>query len=173
MHPKAKLPDNGICSMRMSKYAFAVSLIAGILLTVSCSLPRQSNLNQSDVKGNRHGRWITWWDREKDIKMFDGYFQEGHETRTCRYYHPNGRKRVVFKYKNQNIRVRFWEPDGRKVQQGTSVMFITPDSISYYYHGKWKFYDESGRLSRVSLYENGKEIRILKERDSTGRMRRL
>ena len=140
------------------------------LVITSCGLLKKTPINQKDAEGKRTGRWISYWNDSLKIKMYDGCYANDRETKTCRYYHQNGKPSVTFKYDKTGINVKFREPDGRLIQKGRSVINYTKDSIAYYYNGKWKFYDEQGKLQKVSVYEMGVEKYLLKERLENGKM---
>lgn len=152
-----------------SGFAFLL-LILVVLVTGSCHFPLHRKTNQKDDQGRRTGRWINYWNDSLKIKMYDGYFREDRETRTCRFYHYNGKISARFRYGRNHIKVKFWEPDGRVIQKGRSILILTSDSVAYYYHGKWKFYDGDEKLVRESVFTKGRETLLLKERDSAGRL---
>jgi len=160
-----------VCFPRPARLAFAfLPLLLVMLVAGSCHFPLHRTTNQKDAQGRRTGRWINYWNDSLKIKMYDGYFKDDRETRTCRFYHYNGKVSARFRYRGNHINVKFWEPDGRVIQKGRSILILTPDSVAYYYHGKWKFYDENERLIRESVFDRGRETWLLKERDSCGRL---
>jgi hypothetical protein len=148
-----------------------------ILLTVvvavltGCSLVKKAPVNLTDTDGKRTGHWVSYWNDTLKIKMYDGYYANDREVRTCTYYHPNGKPSVRFKYGKNRIKVTFSDSDGKPIQKGYSRIVYTTDSIAYYYHGIWKFY-ENGKLQKVSRYEHSHETYLLKERQQDGKMKR-
>jgi hypothetical protein len=138
-------------------------------LLSACGLIKKSPVNQTDKEGKRIGHWVSYWNDTLKIKMYDGYYLNDQEVGTCTYFHPNGKPSVRFKYGKKRIKVNFKEPDGKPIQKGYSRIVYTNDSIAYYYHGKWRFY-ENGRLQKVSIFEHSHERYILKERQNDGKM---
>lgn len=151
------------------KRIFLLTILSVLLM--GCGLVRKTPINQTDKDGKRTGHWVKYWNDTLKTKMYDGYYADDKEVKTCTYYHPNGKPSVRFKYGKNRIKVTFSEPDGKPIQKGYSRIVYTTDSIAYYYHGIWKFY-ENGKLQKVSRYEHSHETYILKERLANGKMKR-
>jgi hypothetical protein len=60
-------------------------------------------------------------------------------------------------YKNR-IRVKYYFENGRLDHKGLSKIDYSGQDKHYYWHGKWKFFDNERSLNRTAIYENGKEI---------------
>jgi antitoxin component YwqK of YwqJK toxin-antitoxin module len=116
-------------------------------------------INKLDAKGNRHGRWITWQDSARRLPSSKCWFKHGLEYRTTRYYHANGRVRLLLHYKGDSmIRVKYLDTLGHVTQKGKAKRLYTPTEIRYCWDGEWKFYDENHKLYRVALYRKGEEV---------------
>ena len=116
------------------------------------------SLNQLDENGKRKGKWITYWDQEKKVPMSMAKFKDGRETGVSKEYHINGKLRLKFRYHNDRIRVKYYTESRKLEQKGWSVIEYNEEDTHYYWHGKWKFYNNGRKLERVALYENGEEI---------------
>ena len=90
--------------------------------------------------------------------MSMAYFKDGRETRLSKEYHINGKLRLKFRYYKDRIRVKYYTESRKLEQKGWSVIEYNEDDTHYYWHGKWKFYNNGRKLERVALYENGEEI---------------
>ena len=115
-------------------------------------------LNQTDEKGHRVGKWISYWDEGNNIVMSMAIYKDGRETGVSKEYHMNGKLRLKFRYQKNRIRVKYYDESRRLEQKGWAVMKFEEKDLHYYWHGKWKFYDSNRKLNRLSLYEFGEEI---------------
>ena len=114
--------------------------------------------NQYDENGKRKGLWITYWDEEEKIPMSVATYKNGYETGTSKEYHQNGNLRLKFRYHRNRIRVKYYDINRKIEQKGWSIIDYNEVDTHYYWHGKWKFYNEKRKLVRVSKYSNGEEV---------------
>ena len=115
------------------------------------------HINQLDENGRRKGKWITYWDEEKRIPMSKATFENGREKNVSKEYHMNGNLRLKFRYHKDRIRVKYYSKERKLEQKGWSVIEYNTEDTHYYWHGKWKFYNENRKLERISFYSNGEE----------------
>jgi hypothetical protein len=115
-------------------------------------------VNRYDENGKRKGLWVNYWDEEKKIPMTKNHFKDDRETGVCKEYHNNGKIRLKFRYRKERIRVKYYNEKGRLEQKGWAKMDFTEKEIHYYWHGKWKFFDENRKLIREALYWNGEPV---------------
>ena len=108
--------------------------------------------------GLKTGKWITYWDDAKRIPMSKEHYEKGREVGVSKAYHQNGNLRLKFRYRGDRIRVKYFTIDRKLDQKGFAQIEFNKDDVHYYWHGKWKFYDEKRKLNRVSFYENGEEV---------------
>lgn len=130
--------------------AFAFNLVAFTQLF-------NKSINQYDDNGKRKGKWITYWDDENQVPMSFAKFENGKEVGVSKEYHINGEMRLKFRYYKNRMRVKYYNEQGKLEQKGWSVMEYNEEDTHYYWHGKWKFYSEEGKLVRISFYESGNE----------------
>jgi antitoxin component YwqK of YwqJK toxin-antitoxin module len=116
------------------------------------------NINQYDEDGKRHGRWIEYYDEEEKIVSSELNYKHGFQDGICKFYHPNGKLRLKWRYYKNRIRAKYFYEDGKLEQKGWSKIEYGGEATHYYWHGKWKFYDHRRKLIRTSFYQNGEEI---------------
>ena len=115
-------------------------------------------VNRYDENGKRTGLWVNYWDEEEKIPMTKNHFKDDRETGVCKEYHNNGKLRLKFRYHKDRIRVKYYNEKGRLEQKGWAIMDFAEKEIHYFWHGKWKYYDENRKLIREALYRNGKLV---------------
>ncbi len=113
--------------------------------------------NRFNEDGKRQGLWIHWWDEENNIKMSVARYKEGRECGASKEYHQNGNLRLKMRYYRNRVRVKYFYENGKLEQKGWAVLDYNPEDTHYYWHGKWKFYDESRKWVESAIYINGEE----------------
>ncbi|MCF8367692.1 MAG: hypothetical protein K9G76_01525 [Bacteroidales bacterium] len=111
--------------------------------------------NQFNNNGLKQGKWISFWDETCMIPRSIAVYKNGKETGKCYEYYRNGEVRLKFRYQLNRIRVKYFSEEGIRQQKGWAIMEYTKDDTHYYWHGKWKFYDEHGKLINITFYLNG------------------
>lgn len=133
-----------------------------VLLIVLCSISfgqfRQPKINLLNDNGSREGLWIDYYDEENNIISSKIRYKNGNQTGICKFYHPNGNRRLKWHYYNNRIRVKYYFENGRLDQKGWSKIDYSGQDTHYYWHGKWKFFDDHRKLIRIGFYQNGEEI---------------
>ena len=87
-------------------------------------------------------------------------YDNGREKCVSKEYHQNGNLRLKMRYyRNNRVRVKYFD-EGRKLEQkGWAVMEYNENNIHYYWHGKWKFYNNEHKILESAIYEYGKELK--------------
>jgi len=117
----------------------------------------KKKINQYGEDKKRTGWWISYWDDEEKIYMSKAKFDAGEEIATSKEYHQNGNIRLKFRHQKNRIRVKYYSEDRKLEQKGWSVLNYNERDTHYYWHGKWKFYNEKRKLVRTAIYQNGAE----------------
>lgn len=117
--------------------------------------------NRLDRKGRRTGKWITYTDSCKARKLTEGRYRKGEPVGRFYYYTMEGvlerREQTRFK----TLRTTLYYPDKKVRFKGKARIDNEADRIHYYFFGKWKYYDENGRLLKYCYYEKGKLVRTV------------
>ena len=117
----------------------------------------KKKINQYGEDKKRTGWWISYWDDEEKIFMSKVKFEAGEEIATSKEYYQNGNIRLKFRYQKTRTRVKYYSEDRKLEQKGWSVLEYNKKDTHYYWHGKWKFYNEKRKLVRTAIYQNGAE----------------
>lgn len=143
----------------MGKLLICISIMFSLL---SCSVIKRTP-NQYNKFNQAHGRFIYYYDRAEEIVNSTGRYKNGKPIGRWMTYHENGRKYIRTQhFKNRAREVRYY-PNGKLEKKGWSKLLLDdPEQIRYYWDGKWKLYDENGKLFRVLLFSEGKVIDVLK-----------
>ncbi len=140
----------------MKKIVFLVIICFSYAGTTQAQLFKKK-INQYGEDKKRTGWWITYWDDEKNVYMSKARFEAGEEIGTSKEYHQNGNLRLKFRHQKHRIRVKYYSQDRKLEQKGWSVLEYNKEDTHYYWHGKWKFYNENRKLIRTAFYQNGEE----------------
>lgn len=131
-----------------------------ILLFFSSSIFCQE-LNRLNKNGERTGKWITYIDDAKKLKSFKGKFRNGITTGRCYFYNNDGvlNRRETNRFKK--MKTIFYYPNGEVKLKGNARLENLPDKVHYYFYGKWKAYNDSGKLVKYYFYEQGKLLKTV------------
>lgn len=113
----------------------------------------KKEINQYNEDGNREGKWITWWDEEEKVPMSIVNFKNGYEKGVQKEYNLDGTLRLKFRFLKNRVHVKYYHSNGKLEKKGWSIMDYK--ELHYYWHGKWKFYNEKGKFERSALYKYG------------------
>ena len=143
----------------MEKLLFYISFTLSLL---SCSTIKHAP-NQYNQNKQAHGRFIYYYDHADGIVHSTGRYKKGKPVGRWITYHENGVKYIRTRhFKSRAREVRFY-PSGKLEKKGWSKLLLDdPAQIRYYWAGKWKLYDEDGKLFRVLLFSEGKVIDVVK-----------
>lgn len=111
--------------------------------------------------GKRHGVWIIYTDSAETQRESRGRYSYNHEVGTWKYYHENGRVRKKEVFHNLRIRTRYFYPSGKLKSKGLAFLEGDAEYLRYYYQGKWKYYDEDGKINSIIYYEKGELTRSI------------
>lgn len=135
---------------------FKVILVWIYILLSFC---QAQSLNRLDRQGKRHGRWITYWDSAKAVKMVDNKFRHGRPRGKSSYYRINGSLERTERVRFGKIKTLLYSPEGKVQMKGNARIENLPDKVHYYFYGRWKSYDDHGKLLKYCYYEKGGLVR--------------
>ncbi|MBS1637685.1 MAG: hypothetical protein JST26_17350 [Bacteroidetes bacterium] len=115
--------------------------------------------NRIDKHGRRQGRWITYYDDAKTIPCFRGRFRNDRQVGRAYHYLSDGTLERRETEHFGRIKTRFYYPDGRLRKKGNARIVVLPEKIHYYFYGRWKTYDEAGKLIKTETYSNGELVK--------------
>lgn len=115
--------------------------------------------SQHHNRYNRHkertGKWIVYADSAKKIKSTVVRYRNGNAVGRGYYYTSEGylgRKEIV---RFNRIRTSFYYPNGIKRLKGKARIESRGDTLHYFFYGRWKYYDEKGKLVKYNYYKKG------------------
>lgn len=122
-----------------------------LLTLISC----KNEVNQyQTVRKNvklKTGKWVEKDDYPDQKYVSIGKYEKGEKTGVWKVY-LNGALYQKDKFKDSITRTKFYYPDGKILKKGVSKTIEDHQSILWYYHGKWKFYDDNGKLEYIKIY---------------------
>lgn len=151
----------------MNLFKLAIIALLSIILTFPCIA--QNDLNKTDQKGMRQGRWIKKYPNQ--MIMYDGFFKDDHPVGEFkRYYDDNTmRSLLIYSIDGNEAEATIYHPNGFISSKGKYInhmkegkwQFFSPDSQGYliceeYYSGNirnglsLKFYPDSSIAEKVN-----------------------
>lgn len=129
-----------------------------LLLMFLVSLFQAQKINRLNKAGERTGRWITYADTSNKVKTMDARFKNGIAVGKSLYYYSDGTllRREVKRFKK--IKIKIYQPNGKLSQKGNARIDVLPTKVHFYFYGRWKNYDTSGKLISYSFYNKGELI---------------
>ncbi len=120
-------------------------------MLISC----KSEVNQSQtIKKNvqlKTGKWIEEDDYPNQKYVSIGKYKKGEKVGVWKVY-LNGKIYQKDRFKDSLTYTKFYYPNGKILKKGVSKTIKDSKSIFWYYEGKWKFYDENGKLEYIKIY---------------------
>lgn len=122
--------------------------ILTIFILINC-LSCKPKINQT-VNNLPEGKWITI-DTLDYIYKTKGKYHKGSEIGIWKYYNNNKLIRKE-KYKRNLCKTTFYFSNGKKQKQGLTKLVVEDSLNHWFYSGKWKFYNQNGKLDSVKNY---------------------
>ncbi len=149
------------------------ALIFIIIATAGCSslfsLQTGNNKkepNSFNAEGKHHGQWIYYYDRGNGIVQSRGKFLNGVPTGRWELYHLDGSVEAKIRYHKNKARERRYHPDGTPDKKGWSKLILDdPEEIRYYWDGRWKMYNDKGKIERVLLFRKGEMVQSVRDKN--------
>ncbi len=132
-----------------------------IFLLLTSNYFFSQSLNRLNKQGERTGKWIVYIDEPKKLKSFEGRFRNGLTVGKCYFYNNDGvlDRREINRFKK--MKTTFYFPNGKVKLKGNARIENLPDKIHYYFYGKWKSYNDSGKLVKYYYYEQGNLLKTV------------
>ncbi|CAM3500630.1 toxin-antitoxin system YwqK family antitoxin [Aequorivita lipolytica] len=133
----------------MIKIAFIFFLVTSLC---SVSVFSQSEINQTDAQGKRHGIWKKTFDGTNQLR-YEGTFEHGKEVGEFKFYCEDCKSQPmvtkIFNSKDNSAEVKYFTVKGKLVSEGKMQ---DKDRI-----GEWVYYHEKSKnvMTREN-YVNGK-----------------
>ncbi|MCD4697539.1 MAG: hypothetical protein K8S16_15025 [Bacteroidales bacterium] len=140
---------------------FRSFILVPIYIFISVNLQAQlfsKKLNNFNEEGLKEGLWKIYWDEEKNVPMSKAHYKDGRETGVNKEYHISGKLRLKSRYDKKRIRVKYYYENRKLDKKGWAIMEYNENDIHYYWHGKWKYYNENGKLIKIADYRKGKIV---------------
>ena len=109
----------------------------------------QTDINQLDEKGKKHGVWKGYYPESKRLR-YEGTFNHGKETGVFKFYDDIKTQPIIatreFNTKDNSVYTIFYNQSKNKVSEGKQVNKLN--------EGEWKYYHEN--LPDIMMIENYK-----------------
>lgn len=130
--------------------------ISWLLLTfTSCRLFKTNGYKNNQ----QHGYWITYTDNSKKTVLTRGRFKKGIQVGKWVYNDFKGTKERIEIYRGEKIKITHYHPNGKVALTGKGKIKSDSSKLHFYYYGPWHFYNEKGKLQKISYFKNGELIK--------------
>ncbi len=124
---------------------FRMLVLIFSILFFSC----KAKINQLK-NGKEHGKWII----KSDDDLWKGKFRYGAEIGTWKSF-TKGYLYKKERYRKNASYIVFYHSNGRVKSCGRTNMVGDSKEIHWFYTGKWKYFNESGKLIETKVYDKG------------------
>lgn len=114
--------------------------------------------NRYDKKGRQHGKWVVFWDDSLKNEMTVGKYRHGNPVGKWTYFSPLGRVQKKEIHRRKKIKIWFYHPNQQLESKGRAYIVNEKDGLHFYFQGKWKYYNDAGRLIKITTYYKGQNI---------------
>lgn len=111
--------------------------------------------NRVDKEGKKTGIWFSYWDASQKVLHRKFYYKDDREARVCKMYNREGKLMTKERHLKNRIKVKNYNESGKIQRKGWARIDFNTDDIHFYWHGRWKFFDQKHHLTGISLYEEG------------------
>lgn len=122
------------------------------LLLCFCRCKNQ-DINQK-INKKREGFWVEKYSDDSSHYVSKGFYKQNEPTRKWKYY-LNGKIIKIEKYKTDYCYTKLYFKNGKTASKGKTKLDSIGKNYHWYYSGKWKYFDENGKLSITRIYNNG------------------
>lgn len=125
----------------------------------------KKKLNSYNSSLQPHGQWIYYLEQDSTVVHSKGRYKNGIPVGKWMLYHTNGVPHVKTRYIRQKAREKRFYSDGNIEKKGWSYLKLDdPSMLHYYWEGKWRIYNEHGKLQKIVLYHEGESVKIISEK---------
>lgn len=123
-----------------------------LIFVLNLNVFAQTDYNQLDDKGRKHGIWKGIYPESKRPR-YEGTFDHGKEVGVFNFFDDTKAQSIIatreFKSKDNSVYTIFYDQNKNKVSEGKQVNRV--------YEGKWKYYHEASKeIMTIENYKNGK-----------------
>jgi antitoxin component YwqK of YwqJK toxin-antitoxin module len=108
----------------------------------------------------KHLKYYEYWDEDSTIINARGHYCHGLPCKTWRYYHQNGKRRMKVKY-GKKLKIKYFRDNGRLEKKGYARWDLNKADVHFYWHGRWKYFDDKRKLYRIAIYQYGEETELV------------
>lgn len=117
---------------------------------------KHKNINSYNSNKKPHGRWIYFYNKENNKVQSKGRYRNGNPVGQWIMYYEDGSKYIKKRYFRKKTHEVWYFPNGKIESRGWSKLLLDdPVEINYYWDGKWRFYNENGKLTSILVYSKG------------------
>jgi antitoxin component YwqK of YwqJK toxin-antitoxin module len=112
----------------------------------------QKTLNQFDNQGNRHGKWIEYFNKNDKLPKFEGEFIHGKETGVFKFYQKGFKQPtavMTFDPESDTVSAKYLSQNGKTISEG---QIVEKKKI-----GLWTYFHKNrDKIMMTENYRDGK-----------------
>lgn len=124
---------------------------------ISCG---SSEVNHYIKDGNarkRDGFWLENNSTDRGEIISKGKYKNGEKVGVWKTS-LNGVRLQREAYRRNLIKTKVFHSNGKIKEKGNSITEITDEFRHWHYNGKWKYFDENGKLNYIKTYSKGTKV---------------
>ncbi|MCP4553180.1 MAG: hypothetical protein GY834_14330 [Bacteroidetes bacterium] len=125
------------------------------LIITSSAKAQCKYYNKLDKNGKKMGLWLSYWDKKKTIYHTKFHYKNGREIGVNKTYNRDGKLMTKERHVKGRIKVKIYDEQGKLQRKGWAKIDFNAENLHFYWHGRWKFYNEKHQLVGISMYEKG------------------
>ena len=139
---------------------YSITILCFLFLLTGCKI---KPINQK-INKKREGHWIEKYNQDSLEYKSIGKYKKGEPVKKWRYLVNNAiiKKEI---YKRDICFTTFYHKNGKIQSKGKTKFVENKLEMHWFYLGKWKFFDENGKVILIKKYDEGKLISETQIRD--------
>lgn len=64
------------------------------------------------------------------------------------------------KYRKR-LKIKYYRDNGQLEKKGYAMLDLDKKDLHFYWHGRWKYFNDHRNLYRIALYQDGNEVELI------------
>ena len=138
----------------MKHQFYFIVLIFGF---VSCGSSKVNQYVKEENARKRDGFWVQNYSADQGEIISKGKYKNGEKVGVWKTS-LNGVRLQREAHRRNLIKTKIFYPNGKLKEKGNSITEITDEFRHWHYNGKWKYFDENGKLIYIKTYSKGAKV---------------
>jgi hypothetical protein len=139
----------------LNKWSIFIAFVFFLSIVLDAQTLFLRRVNRYNKHKERTGIWITYNDSAKKIRSSKVRYKNDNAIGRGYYYNAEGilARREIVRFKR--IKTILYNPNCKVRARGNAKIENYSDRLHYFFYGRWKYYDDNGKLVKYVFYERG------------------